>query len=249
MIDKISIITWLWSGNREYLPEHVKILGNSLRKHMSFPYRFIVIADDTVGDFGDAEVIKTPENALRLSNIGSPECRGKITKGIFPSCYRRLWLFSEEAKTLGNRIINTDVDCVVTDDWLPLIQHDHSFVGWQPEQRWGTEKRVAGGMWMLNTGSYCEVYEDFIKDPILAIKLAREAGYRGSDQAWLSYKLASKVSVWPPDAGIISIRDLKNKCSIPASTRVVHFNGSHKPWDKISISQHSWLTNYIDAGK
>lgn len=212
-IDEVSIVTWQWPGKRDYKPEHVKLLGKSLQEYMTFPYRFIVITDNPdAGDFGNAEVIKTPENAIKLSHIETPEAKrdSNKLKTYFPSSYRRLWLFSEEAKMLGDKILNTDVDCVVTGNWLPLVNHNHSFVGWQPGHSFGSDvTRFAGGTWFLKTGAHTDVYDEFIKDPDLAISKAMKAGYRGSDQAWMSYKLRAKCPAWDKDFGIYCTRDIE----------------------------------------
>jgi hypothetical protein len=84
-------------------------------------------------------------------------------------------------------------------------------------------------MYLMETGSHPQVWEDF--DPKAGPAAARAAGYRGSDQAWISYTLAGKVPIWGDDEGIYSVRDVKPKGAHPPPwARLIHFNGDTKPW-------------------
>jgi hypothetical protein len=73
------------------------------------------------------------------------------------------------------------------------------------------------------------IWESFNKE---GVKRAKAAGFRGSDQAWLSYNLAGNVPIWPKDAGIYQAQDMKRDGyqRLPKDARIVHFNGNSKPW-------------------
>lgn len=242
-----TIVTWVWHGERAYTLQHANFLAKMLKKRMKSPYRFVVISDQE-GEVRDGEVIKTPPAAMALAHLKTLERKN------FPTSFRRLWLFSDEAKLLGDVILSTDIDVVVTGDWTPLFDHKpgENFMGWQPGQQWGnTVGRVGGGTWRIRTGSHPEVWERFIQDPEKAMKDARAAGYRGSDQAWMSYNLTGKVPVYPKSAGICSIRDFNRDCrsmivpEIPSDATVVHFNGAGKPWHPEMQKKHPWMLRYI----
>lgn len=239
----LTIVTWLWRGERDYRAEHAAVLARMLARHMTAPYRLVAIADPGIeGDFGGADVMRTPEAALALADLRTPE------GPRFPSSYRRLWMFSDEARCLGERVLLTDVDVVVTGDWAPLAAVDADFVGWRPMQQWGTARRLGGGLWLLRTGSRTEVYDRFAGED--SIREARAAGHRGSDQAWISHCLAETAAVWPWDAGIYSIRDMtwgagkRETDAPPADARIVQFNGPVKPWDREAQEKHPWVTEY-----
>jgi len=245
MMETATIVTFLWRGERGYRPFHVAAMAEGLRRHMRSPYRFICLSDDTDGNFGGADVRPIPGIALKLGEMKSPEGRR------FPSCYQRLWLFSGAAWELGSRILLTDVDAVVTGDWSPLFDYDCDFIGWQPGQSWGnTEKRLAGGMWLLRTGTRQNVFTEFIADPEGAIARARQVGFRGSDQAWISYKLSADSPVWPNGSGIYRIWDfargqkLKVVREIPSDSRVVHFNGYPDLWSRSCLKQYPWMREH-----
>lgn len=219
---KLSVVTWLWQGNRRYLPEQVGVLASMFRRHLSIPHRFICISD-AKGSFGDGvEVMPMPSAAAQLGKLTTPE-------GMqFPSCYRRLWMFSEEAKCLGDRVLLIDLDVVLTNSVDHLFASRADFVGWQPRAVWGGQRRLGGGMYLLTPGTRSDVFDDFAGEPSIAE--ARAAGFRGSDQAWISYKLRDTAELWPDNAGIYSVRDLVR--DLPSDACLVQFNGQMKPWHR-----------------
>lgn len=228
-----TIVCWLWSdGERSYLPEHVNVLHRMFRRHLPGGFRFVCITDDE-GDFdAGIEVMPTPPAAKALANLRTPE------GGRFPSCYRRLWLFSEEAKCLGDRVLLVDIDLLVVADASPLFAPNSDFVGWKPTQSWGhNNRRIGGGIYLLTPGTKTHVWTEFNGDRSIAE--ARRAGYRGSDQAWLSYKLWGCPLFRP---GIYSIRDLKNGAKpCPKDAILIQHNGTVKPWtSRVKWVQEAW---------
>lgn len=232
-----SVVCWMWNeGFREYRPEHVNALAKMIQRHLQEPHRFICITDETEGFSADVEVIPTPEAAKRLAQMKSPE------GGRFPSCYRRLWMFSEEAKILGDRVLLIDIDLVVVADLAPIFDRPEEFVGWRPFRDWGNQCRFGGGIYLLTPGTRTEVWTEF-KGAESVLK-ARKAGFRGSDQAWLSYMLGHREKYWGRDSGIYSIRDMKGTEQIlPRDARLVQFNGPTKPW----ASPLPWVRQHWQA--
>lgn len=223
----LSIVTWLWNGtglgDRPYEPQHVNTLRRVIARHMTVPHRFVCVADSAEGFDPEVEVVITPEEARRVGELRSPE------GGRFPSCYRRLWNFSPEATVLGDRLLCIDIDLVPTADWAPLFDRKEDFVGWRPYRDWGQKLRFGGGIYLLKAGSRPDVWRRF-KGPD-SIRAARVAGFRGSDQAWLSYTLGGREPYYGKDAGIYSIRDMKGReHQLPKDARLVQFNGPVKPW-------------------
>jgi hypothetical protein len=213
------------SAPRSFKPEHVNRLAELFQKHLPAPHRFVCIADDTEGFSERVHVIKTPPAALEMGKLRSPE------GDRFPSCYRRLWAQSEEAAgLLSKRVLLGDIDMLPVRDLSPIVKRDEPFVGWRPFRDWGRKMRIGGGLYLFTPGSHTKVWTDFVKDPRAAIAEARAAGLRGSDQAWMSHKLAGKVPVWGRDSGLYSIRDLGSSHELPADARLVQFNGPDKMW-------------------
>lgn len=232
----LTVVTWIWRGERVYLPEHVNALRRMLTRHLHVPHRLVCITDEP-GDF-DPEIVvmPTPAAAMRLADVKTPE------GSRMPSCYRRLWVFSDEARCLGERILLTDVDAVITGDITHLVSRTEPFVGWRPGQVWGNHERVAGGMYLLSTGAHPEVWDDFGEAGIGA---ARRAGYRGSDQAWLSYKLGRRSALWSDEDGIYALSDLRDGM-LPDDARIVQFAGNVKPW---SFGVPPWVLDHYPMGE
>lgn len=214
-----TVVTWMWGGPRGYRPEHVNILASMFKRHLS-AHRFVCITDSLSGFSDEVEVLPMPDAAKRLGAHRTLEGAG------FPSCFQRLWMFSEEAKHLGDRILLTDVDAVVTANVDHLFTAQAKFVGWRPKMGWGTRQRLSGALYLMTPGANTEVYDDF--HGAASMREARSAGYRGSDQAWISYKMRDKAALWA-DAGIYSVRDFGG--DMPNDACMVQFNGPTKPWD------------------
>lgn len=223
-----SFVCWLWNGtglgDRPYAPEHVNTLRSAMMRHMSEKIRFICVADSSQGFDSKVEVIITPPEAKEVGALRSPE------GGRFPSCYRRLFNFSEQAKMFGDLILCGDIDFVPLKDMAPLWRRKEDFVGWRPYRDWGRKMRLGGGIYLLKTGSRTEVWTEFKGEE--SIREARAAGFRGSDQAWISHMLADKEVYYGREAGIYSIRDFP-KVRVPKpplDATLVQFNGPTKPW-------------------
>lgn len=230
----LTVVCWMWRGERKYLPVHVNALHKMVRKHLTVPHRFVCIADTLDGFAPGIEVMPMPEGAVRLAAMRSPEGAN------MPSCYRRLWLFSEEARRLGDRVLLTDIDAIITGNIDHLVARTETFVGWRPIVDWGNKERVAGGMYLMTTGAHTEVYDDFNKS---AIGEARAAGYRGSDQAWISYKLGKTAATWAESDGIYALSDFKQSETPPPDALVIHFCGHTKPWH---VGVPKWVRAHYD---
>jgi hypothetical protein len=203
-----------------------------IARHLSIPHRFVCIADDLSGFDGETEVIETPAAAKALGSLRSPE-------GVrFPSCYRRLWMFSEEAKSLGERVLLIDVDLVVVKDFAAVVNREEDFVGWRPYRDWGAQLRFGGGIYLLRTGSRTQVWDDFKGADSIA--KARRNGFRGSDQAWISHKLGHVEPYWDQSAGIYSVRDFSPLEALPNGACIVQTNGHNKPWSHMA-RQIPWI--------
>lgn len=219
----IAVVCWTWNvGFRTYTPAHVNTLAAMIGRHLTLPHRVICITDEKEG-FSDAvTVIPTPEEARPLGDLRTPE------GNRFPSCYRRLWMFSEQAKMLGDRVMLLDVDLVVTRSLDPLFERKEEFVGWRPYRDWGNQCRFGGGLYLMTPGTRTKVWDDF--KGAASIAEARAHGFRGSDQAWISYKLAATDPYFDRSSGVYSIRDLGDPRKLPADARLVQTNGPMKPW-------------------
>jgi lipopolysaccharide biosynthesis glycosyltransferase len=229
----LTVVTWLWRGaSRNFKPKHADTLQRMVARNLTIPHRFVCITDE---DGFQCETLKTPAGAAKWAKVPTPEGHG------FPACYRRLWLFSEEAKNLGDRFLLLDLDCVVVGSLDAICSRPEPFVGWVPgESVWGGKHRYGGGMYLLTAGSHPEVYDDFKGQASIAE--ARKY-FRGSDQAWLNFKLWGKTASMSHESGIHMFREFKaTPEKVPAGAVIVQFSGPTKPWDvpKLGWVQEHW---------
>lgn len=210
---------------RNFTHEHAITLATAIRRQLTVPHRFICVTDSLPGDMTPqgVEWVEMPAAWRALGNLRSPE------GSRFPSCYRRLGGFSAEARALlGERTLVMDVDLVPVRNMDHLVARTEDFVGWRPFRDWGKKLRFGGGLYLHTPGTRTDVFTRF--KGASAINAAKQAGYRGSDQAWISYMLAEKEPYYARNSGIYSIRDLGADHALPRDACLVQFNGHQKPW-------------------
>lgn len=242
-MNPIVFVTFLWSSDlRHYPVAQANALARQIRQHYTGPHRFVCITDETERFSKDIELLPTPAEAKAVAHLGSPEGER------FPSCYRRLWLFSQAARMLGEKVFLLDLDCLVVGDLRPLTEIPGDFVGWSPNTDWGARNRLGGGTWMLKTGSHPAIWDDFAADPLREINAAHAKGYRGSDQAYISYRLERDAQRWSGRHGIYQRQDgVERWTQLPGDARIIHFNGPSKPWEECWFNR-PWVVeamNYV----
>jgi hypothetical protein len=243
----LAICCWKWkparpSGPRYFDSSHVNVLRSMVERNLPIPHRFVCITDDPEGLDSRIEAFPMPERTFdELVNPHQHKYDAARTWGAkkyFPSCYRRLWLFSDEARAIGDRVLSLDVDVIVTGSLLPLVEREETFVGWCDERN--ERPRVAGGVFLLQTGSHTDVWSDF--DPEKSPGIALQAGYSGSDQAWMSYKLCPNVATWGRADGLAKITWLEGEPD--ESSRLVFTAGHSPPWSRDVQRRYPWIERY-----
>lgn len=241
----LEVITWKWKPRTPYrstfLGKHVNILRNMVARNLSLPHRFSCITDDPTGIDSDIRVIPLWDTYANIPNPSNPRN---------PSCYRRLKMFSPEAKDLlGERIVSFDLDMVITGDLTPLFSRSEDFIIWggqmiDPRGRKQVYCWYNGSMMMLKAGSRPQVWEKF--DPQRSPQEANRANSRGSDQGWISYVLGQNEAVWTESDGVYSFRSsiVPSRRGLPSNARVVAFHGNADPWDAKVQSFHPWIREF-----
>jgi hypothetical protein len=226
----IDIICWKWKGALDYRtkygPENVNILHSMIKRHTTLPFRFSCITDDPEGIDSDIRVIPLWDD---FSSLLNPNVRNG------PSCYRRLKVFSPEArKLIGKRILSIDLDCIILSNIDSILSRKEKFICMRGTAR---NTKYNGGLWLLKAGYGSQVYNTF--DPEKSPQITKNLNIVGSDQAWISYVLPNEP-VFTPDDGILSFRvDLCNGKNYDkslwkkhsANVKIVLFNGKADPWN------------------
>ena len=219
----ITFVTWRWTPRKgyrsTYAPETVLAMKAMLAKHYAKPHRFCCVTDRPE-DLPGVETVKLWDDCSRIpSPIGHS----------YPSCYRRLKLFAPDAgQTFGERVVSIDLDTVIVNDVTPLFDRTEDFVIWG-ESDFPHTTPYCGSLWMLKTGTRNQVWTDF--DEATSPQMAWRAGCRGSDQAWISYKLKGEKT-WTRKDGVYSFRKHINKRGhgLPSDARLISFHGKQDPW-------------------
>lgn len=240
----ITFTTFLWKGSRDYRPEHVNMLANAVRYFYPDPHSFVVFTDQPKGNYQPGvNVHPMPREMKALTSLPAPQGPN------FPSSYARLWLFSEEAaEHLPGRVMLLDVDSLIVGDLRPLLDNQEDFVGWRPAKVWGKEKRIGGGTWSLETGSHHHLWRMFQRDPRGMIRKARELGWNGSDQAFMSHYFVDldpgNWTIWPRECGIHGAQEGVWMWNYPPpGAKIVHCNGEEKHWGQDKL----WMRAYNNA--
>jgi hypothetical protein len=239
----LSVVCWRWKPKRAYRStfgsESVNILRQMVKRNYHKPHRFICVTDDPRGIDSDIEIIPLWDDFAEVANpFGDAN----------PSCYRRLKMFSPEAKDLfGERFVSIDLDCVITGDLHGLWDRSEDLVCWGDTN---PSTYYNGSMIMMTAGCRPQVWTEF--DPIKSPLLSKAAGQFGSDQGWISYVLGPNEAKWSVVDGIYSYRmHIRNRrnTSLPPDAKLIMFHGAIDPWSakayRLSWVRSNWRYNPV----
>lgn len=243
-VEPLTFVTWKWKPSvpyrSQYSGAHVNTLHSMLRRNYTRPFEMVCVTDDAEGIEAGVRVVPLQHHFADVPNPSSPRN---------PSCYRRLWAFSAEAKhVLGARFVSLDLDMVITAPLDALLDRDEDFVIWGGQAlgpgRLGSYNWYNGSFWMLRAGTRTQVWDKF--DPAVSPGLANAANCRGSDQGWIAYCLGQKEALFTEKDGVRSFRNhvVPNGGRLPAGTCVVSFHGRHDPWHKDIQARYSWVREH-----
>lgn len=233
-----SVVVWKWRDKlhergSDFKAEYYNILYSMLARNITVPWRMVCVTDDTNGLRPEIQAVPDLTN---MSHARSPHGEA------FPSCYRRLWNFSPEAKAiLGDRILAMDVDVIITGNIDHLLTREEDFVGWtDPQFKWN---KIAGGLYFHRTGTLPHIWTEF--DPVRSPAVTKQAGCFGSDQGWLSYKLFPPRASFGRKEGVYYLKWLHNDNTPPPEhVRIVSTPGEMKPWLHQTHKRFKWISEY-----
>ena len=221
----LTVCTFKWrpaAGQvAKFCSAHVNVLRSMVARCYPHPHRFVCITDDPAGLSPDVEVAALWDDHGGLANPHG---------AAYPSCYRRLKLFSPEiGQLLGERFVMLDLDCVLTGDVSALWNRTEDIVltrGFNPTTHYN------GSMMLMGAGARPEVWGRF--DPATSPAEALAAKQFGSDQGWISYCLGPGEAKWSEADGVYSFAYSRPPVGarLPREAKIVFFNGKRwNPWD------------------
>jgi hypothetical protein len=230
----LSIVCFKWKPTPGYRSsfgaEQVDTLRRMVRRHYQAPHRFICITDDPTGIREDVEIYRLWDDFGTLRNPSGLKN---------PSCYRRLRVFSRNAaQWIGDRFVCVDLDCVIVGDMRPLWDRPEDFVIWKSTTQGNPYN---GSMFLNRSGTRPQLWEAF--DPLITPRETKNAGYYGSDQAWIGYCLGHGEATWTASDGVHSYRnEIQNRAQgLPPGARIVFFHGRGDPWSRDVYIRHAWI--------
>jgi len=239
----IHIVLWKWTQvnfRHPYAAEHVNAMTRMLLGNLKgVEHRIICVTDDPAGVDPPVQTYPLWDNHGKMSNPSGKH---------LPSCYRRLRLFSPEAQrdldiSVGDKVVSLDLDSVIIGHLGDVLGRKERFVSWHVRGMY--HPRVFNGsFWMFTAGDLTELWDLF--DPNVSPAVTLKAGFMGSDQAWLSYKMSREPCAfglqWPQFASYP--REVRRMRLLDKRTKIVFFHGAHKPWHKEIQNESPWITRY-----
>lgn len=243
-----TFVCWKWKSAHydiKFEAEHVNVLAAQIRRKYRRPHRTVCITDDPEGI--ECETFPIWNDHAELPNPSAMDGSLRL-----PRCFRRLKIFSGEQTDAmgiprGSPVTSLDLDVVLASDIEPLLlKHDGApFVGWLGVG-WHNSRVYNGSFFRFRAGEMAHLWDEF--DPEVSPRLALQAKYFGSDQAWISYRLAGKAPGWGRIDGVLSYTSnlglRGHRGALPATARVVCFNGRRKPWDPAVQAASPWVTAF-----
>lgn len=167
-----------------------------------------------------------------------------------PGCLVRMRMFDAKwqariGAVAGDRIVNIDVDAVVTGGLDPLLDRDDEFVIMQGFNQ-TNPCPFNGSLWMFRAGERHDVFEDFSFEAYQRLKVPYHA--IPDDQGWL-HRCFPNAAAWTAKDGVYAFKKISwpaasrgTKHGLPDNARVVAFPG-RAPGDYLWLGwvcQH-WL--------
>jgi hypothetical protein len=130
-----------------------------------------------------------------------------------------------------------------------LVTRHEPFVIWRSESVGPQGYALNPSVMLLAAGAQAAIYDRFRRDPRGELAAARNAGFTGTEQAIIGYRLAgTPVPVWTDADGIVSYRSLMTRTDRdllpPAGTRIVSFHGRRDPSDSALQARAPWIREH-----
>lgn len=221
----LHITTFLW-GNA-YGEHYVRKLANAVHRNLTEAHRFICFTDSTRHLNGI--------NQYQIPNLELTSIKG---------CFARLRLFDPALQEKvcikpGDRVVNLDLDLVVTGALDPLFNRKDDFTILQGINT-TNPCPYNGSIWMLKAGARPDVWNDFS----LAEANAKTRIHAfADDQGWFEYKMP-EAGAWGPPQGVYGFKKQgwPSGTTLPAGARVVAFPGWRDPskFDRVEWIRENW---------
>lgn len=203
----LYICSWLWG--EKWGPQYAERLFAGLRRNINQNYRTVLISDRN-----------NPRGADILYQIDAEPLLAERGCLVRMRMFDAAWQSRIGVKP-GDRIVNIDLDAVVTGELDPLFDRDDEFTIMQGFNS-TNPCPFNGSLWMFRAGERHDVWDDF------SIEASARVPYHAfpDDQGWLHYKFP-KAKAYTPDDGVYCFKKKTwaTGFELPANARIVAFPG------------------------
>lgn len=233
----LFVCTWLWGT--KWGDDYAVQLFAALRRHIKQEFRAVLITD-RAGGFGEDIVCPVEEADKPLL-----EQRGCLVR---MRMFDAAWQARIGAKA-GDRIVNIDVDAVVTGDLDVLFDRRDEFTIMQGFNQ-TNPCPFNGSLWMFRAGERHDVFDDFSFKAYADRKVPFHAF--PDDQGWLHYKFPN-AAAWTTKEGVYAFKKINwpafvggIKHGLPLNARVVAFPGrAPKEYQWLGWVRQHWGGNLL----
>lgn len=245
------ITVCLWHWGQRYGSTHLAKMQSMLKRHLSLPHECVAITD-------------RPQDVP--AGMRTFDVKHTIPKGD-SKCIRRMWLYAGPQKKgrpwpgdLGSRLLQLDLDVVLTGDITPLIDRPEAFVIWKGDSTVRTNRphgwAYNATVMLLTPGARADVFATFDADRKGVTRAANADGWdvtTNSDQGIATFLLKNNPpATWTTEDGIYAYRaisgpdGMKDK-GLPEGCKIVSFHGrsgARHPGAKDLQERSPWIQEH-----
>ena len=233
----ITVVLWKWG--HKFSVAHVAKMRHMLARHLSLPHRIVCITD------------RPKDLPKGIEPAPMPKTLPWDVKGL-----RRMWLYSAKAGALGDRLLQLDLDVILTDSIDPIVDRPEPFVIWKSESTRKDGWAYNATVMLITPGAQEPLWQRYMADPRRIWNESAADGWDPkvcSDQAIACYLLKGQdVPVWTDADGIRSYRVFAGKHGdrgqvLPEGTRIVSFHGPRDPSQPDLQQKSPWILDHWKA--
>lgn len=209
----LFVCSWLWGD--KWKGPYAANLFNGLRRNLKQEYRSVLISDQSYNPGVD---ILCPIEADDKPLLDKRGCLVRMR--MFDAAWQ-----ARIGAVAGDKIVNIDIDAVVTGELDPLFNRDDEFTIMQGFN-FTNPCPFNGSLWMFRAGERHDVFEDFSFENYAKRKVPFHAF--PDDQGWLHHKFPEASSYSPTD-GVYAFEKMQWPfevgAGLPRGARLIAFPG------------------------
>lgn len=220
----LTIVTYCWG--QKYPELYIRRLAAGVKRNLKQPYQFLCVTDTKRPKIDGVRYMPMPEEDVYLTKING--------------CFARLRLFDpafQQAIGADERIVNIDLDAVVTGPLDPLFDRQEPFSILQGINS-TNPCPYNGSLWMLRAGYRPDVWTGFSLEK--AAHMPTHAF--PDDQGWFDLMMPD-AGAYGPDVGCFGFKKKgwPSGDGLPPGARLVAFPGWRDP---IKFEHLQWVKEH-----